>query len=412
MTEIRNRHLISALQAALDDTRVVVISGARQAGKSTMVKLVLRDRMHAEFRQLDRPNDLSAARQDPEAFVRYDGLLVIDEIQRAPGLVLPIKARVDSNDRPGQFLLTGSARLLGLRNLPDSLIGRSETLELWPFSQGELRGAPEQFVDRAFSDEPMPVRESDLEKSDYLDLAVIGGYPEATKRLATRRERFFDSYVNDLIDRDINQLSEIQRRPDLLRLLNVLADRMATTISVQNIAESIAMPKTTVDRYITLLAEVFLIKRLSGWANAATARAAQRDKLLFIDSGLGAHLAGLSTKSLFRNDAKGGQLLENFVIGEVWRMLGWSEISVSPYHYRDRDGREVDMLLEARDGRLVAIEVKAGSTVRSEDTRHLRHLRDLLGDRFHRGIILYTGNRTIRYGDRIECLPIDALWAV
>lgn len=412
MASLRDRHLRPAILAALDDTRVVVVEGARQVGKSTLVKLAVGDRTGTEFRRLDRPNDLAAARQDPETFVRSDALLVIDEVQRAPELVLPIKARVDDENRPGQFLLTGSARLLGLRNLPDSLIGRSETIELWPFSQGELEGRVEQFIDSVFADGPLPRFESHITKSDYLDRALSGGYPEATKRLPSRREKFFDAYVNDLIDRDITQLSEIQRRPDLIRLLALLADRMATTISVQNIAEALAVPKSTVDRYITLLGEVFVIKRLSGWATSATSRATQREKCFFVDSGLAAHLAGRTAASLRRNEAAGGQLLENFVIGEACRQLGWSQTAARPYHYRDRDGREVDLILEARDGRVVAIEVKAGATVRAEDTRHLRYLRDSIGERFHRGVILFTGDRTMRVGDRLDATPIEALWSM
>ncbi len=406
-----DRHLRASLEAALEDTRVVVVSGARQAGKSTLVKLAVSDRAGTTVRRLDRPIDLAAARQDPETFVRSHGLLVIDEIQRVPELVLPIKARVDDDNRPGQFLLTGSARLLGLRNLPDSLIGRSETIELWPFSQGELEGQVEGFVDDLFAEDSLPSRESGATKWDYLDRALAGGYPEATKRSAARREKFFDAYLNDLIDRDITQLSEIQRRPDLIRLLALLADRMATTVSVQNIAEALAVPKSTVDRYLTLLEEVFLVKRLNGWATSATSRATQKPKLSFVDSGLAAHLAGLTAASLRRNEAAGGQLLENFVIGELCRQLGWSDVSARPYHYRDRDGREIDMILESRDGRVVAIEVKAGATVRAEDTRHLRHLRDAIGSRFHRGIVLTTGDRTMSVSDRIDVAPIDALWS-
>ena len=208
MAEIRDRHLRSAILDALEDTRVVVVSGARQAGKSTLVKLAVGDRANTEFRRLDRPNDLAAAKFDPETFVRSQSLLVIDEVQRAPELVLPIKARVDDDRRPGQFLLTGSARLLGLRSLPDSLIGRSETIELWPFSQGELEGHVEQFVDRVFDDGDMRPFESDVTKPEYLDLALSGGYPEAVRRVPSRRDKFFGSYINDLIDRDITAFGD------------------------------------------------------------------------------------------------------------------------------------------------------------------------------------------------------------
>jgi uncharacterized protein len=175
--------------------------------------------------------------------------MVIDEIQREPELILPIKARVDASARPGQFLLTGSARLMGLRSLPDSLIGRSETIELWPFSQGELEATVETFVDVMFAPDAVPPVRLNLTKADYLARAIQGGYPEATKRSGGRRTKFFDGYVNDLIDRDITQLSEIQRRPDLHRLFALLAARMATPLSMQNVSEDLVLPKSTVDRF-------------------------------------------------------------------------------------------------------------------------------------------------------------------
>ena len=242
-------------------------------------------------------------------------------------------------------------------------------------------------------------------------MMAAGGYPEAVRRTPGRRDKFFDSYINDLIDRDITQLSEIQRRPDLIRLLALLADRMATTIGVQNISETLASPKSTIDRYIALLEEVFVIKRLSGWATSATSRAVQKQKCFFVDSALAAHLAGWTSLSLRRNEAASGQLLESFVISEVCKQLGWSRTAARPYHYRDRDGREADLILEARDGRIVAIEVKAGATVRAEDTRHLRFLRDSIGERFHRGIVLSTSDRIMRVSDRIDIAPIAFLWA-
>jgi predicted AAA+ superfamily ATPase len=214
-----------ALVDALADTRVVIVNGARQSGKSTAVHHLVRNLANTIERRLDRPNDLAAARHDPTEFVAHNGLLVIDEIQRAPELILPIKARVDVDGRPGQFLLTGSARLLGLRTLPDALVGRSETIELWPFSQGEIDGKPDRCIDAAFKTEPTLRTSAQLDRSDYIERAVRGGFPEAVGRVGMRRSRFFESYVRDLIDRDVTQLGDIQRRDDLARLLVILADR-------------------------------------------------------------------------------------------------------------------------------------------------------------------------------------------
>jgi uncharacterized protein len=409
MSTIR-RNAERAIEIALGDTRVVVIIGARQVGKSTLAKLSTASFPNVVTRRLDRPSDLSAARQDPESFVVHDGLLVIDEIQREPELILPIKARVDESDRPGQFLLTGSARLMGLRSLPDSLIGRSETIELWPFSQGELETTVETFVDVTFAPDAVPPVRSNLTKTDYLARAIQGGYPEATKRSGSRRTKFFDAYISDLIDRDITQLSEIQRRPDLHRLFALLAARMATPLSIQNVSEDLVLPKSTVDRYVTLLEEVFVVKRIPGWATSATKRATQRSKLVFVDSGLGAHLLGFRTPGQTNTEPLVGPLLENFVIGETLRQATWAETVVRAYHYRDRDAREIDLVLESGNGSLVCFEVKAGVTVRAEDFRHLSFLRDTLGDRFHRGVVLHSGPETLHFGDRMVAMPISALW--
>lgn len=340
-----------------------------------------------------------------------EGLLVIDEVQRAPELMLAIKARVDEDNRPGQFLLTGSARLLGLRSLPDTLVGRSETIELWPFSQGEIDGTTETFVDTVFSHTIDELAPAPIDRSEYVDRALRGGYPEAVQRLANRRRRFFESYVNDLIDRDVMQLTEIQRRPDLHRLLAALAARMASPLNVEGLASELGLPRTTVDRHIALFEEVFLVKRIPAWSSSATRRANRASKLLVVDSGLASSLSGLSIERAQRSPASAGPLIENFVISEIGRQLTWADTAAHLYHYRTRDGQEVDAVLESADGRLVGVEVKAASAVRAEDFRHLEHLRRLTGDRFEHGLVLYTGPERLAFGDRLTALPISGLWA-
>ncbi len=408
------RRAARTVETALADTRVVVINGARQAGKSTLVRAITKNRADVMERRLDRPTDLQGARRDPEAFVVHDGLLVIDEIQRAPDLILPIKARVDEDPRPGQFLLTGSARLLGLRSLPDALVGRSETVELWPFSQGEIDGQPDGFVDRVFKDDDdgddLGVGAGLTSRDDVIFRAVRGGFPEAVARDASRRARWFDSYVADLIDRDVTQLSEIQRRGDLERLVRLLASRMATTVQVENLARSLGVPKTTIDRYLALFEEVFLVKRIPAWSSSETGRAVHLRKVLFVDSGLGAHLSGRTPARVKRDDALAGPLVENLALGELARQLTWSATYAHLYHYRDRDGREIDAVLEHNDGRVVAIEVKAAASVNIGDFRHLDALARKIGDRLHRAVVLYTGDRTVPFGPRMSAVPIDALW--
>jgi uncharacterized protein len=403
------------VKVALSDTRVVVVNGARQVGKSTLIRAVTRGDDTVAERRLDRTADREAARSDPERFVAHDGLLVIDEVQRAPDLVLSIKARVDEDNRPGQFLLTGSARLLGLRGLPDALVGRTETIELWPFSQGEIEGTREAFIDAVFGEAKLVGASNDsasaVGRDDYLERALAGGYPEAVSREAARRRKFFDAYVNDLIDRDVMQLSEIQRRPELHRLLGQLGARMASPLKVETISSDLALPKSTAERYVALLEEVFLVKRIPAWANSAATRAVKMSKLMFVDTALGANVAGITIDRVRRDESLAGQIIENFVTGEIGRQRTWADLSVQMFHYRDREQREVDIVLEANDGRVVGLEVKSSTTARAEDFRHLEHLRRLAGKNFHHGYVLYTGERALPFGDRLTAIPVCNLWA-
>jgi len=405
------RRAEARLADALADTRVVAVTGARQSGKSTLVKRALRTRPGAKERRLDRPSELQAARADPERFVRHDGLLVIDEVQRAPELMLAIKAEVDDDPRPGRFLLTGSARLLGLRNLPDALVGRMETIELWPFSQGEIERTTDDFVDRVFEEEPSLDSGGLESRQGYAERISRGGFPEAIRRDEGRRSRFFAAYVNDMIDRDVRQLADIQRRDALRLLLKAMAARAGQLLSVDGLASDLRLPTSTVERYLTLFEEVFLIKRLPAWSASTTPRAVQMRKVLFVDTGLCAHLVGRTTKRLLKDDVAIGPLLENFVLGELARQLEWSQTHATIHHYRTRDGNEVDCVLEAADGRLVGFEVKAGETVRTDDFASLRHLQQRIGERFHLGVVFHTGQRTLPFGERLLAVPIDSIWS-
>ncbi|MGI8335044.1 ATP-binding protein, partial [Actinomadura scrupuli] len=324
---------------ALADTRVVVVNGARQVGKSTLAKLIVERSPEARELYLDDPAVRAAAESDPSAFVRHDGLLLIDEIQRVPELLLPIKRDVDRDTRPGRFLLTGSARLLGLRDLPDALPGRTETIELWPLSQGEIDGAPDGFVDAVFghgAEVSLPACE--LTKHDYVARALRGGYPEAVRRdPGRRRARFFDSYVTDLVTRDVRQISDIERPAEMRRLLSMVAARMGTLAVVQSMANAVGLPRMTLSRYLDLLELVFVIRRVPAWSSNLTTRAISTPKLILTDSGLGGRLVGLSEERAKDPTALVGPLLENFAIGEVARQLSWAEEPAQLFHYRDRD---------------------------------------------------------------------------
>jgi len=395
---------------ALDDTRVVTINGARQAGKSTLARLTAQASPHALVRLLDDPATLRAARDDPASFVEHDGLLVIDEIQLAPELFRSIKVAVDTDPRPGRFLLTGSAQILALRQLPDALPGRMEIVELWPFSQGELDRSPDAFVDAAFAHGSALSRTSALRKRDYLERATRGGYPEAVRRSPRRRAAFFDSYLTNLIERDIKELAVIERRGDLRRLLALLAGHSGGLLVPAALAAQSGIPRTTLNRYLELLTAVFLIKQIPAWSAGQTQRAIGTPKLAFTDTGIACHLLGQDAARLGEPDGAAGPMIETFVLMELARQLTWSAERARLHHYRTKDQTEVDAILETPDGRVLAIEVKAGATVRTEDLAGLRHLAHRLGPRLVAGYVLYTGQQTLPFGDRLRALPIDALW--
>jgi hypothetical protein len=408
------RHAERMTAEALADTRVVVVNGARQVGKSTLAGLIATSHPGARELYLDDQAVRAAAQADPTAFVRHDGLLMIDEIQRVPDLLLAIKREVDRDPRPGRFLLTGSARLLDLKDLPDALPGRAETIELWPLSQGEIDSAPDGFVDAVFRlDGHVTMPPSALTKRDYVARALRGGYPEAVRRdPGRRRARFFDSYVTDLVSRDVQQVSDIERPAEMRRLLSVIAARMATLAVAESMANDVAMPRRTLSRYLDLLELVFVIKRIPAWSSTLTTRAISTPKLIVTDSGLGGRLIGMSEERAKDPTAPVGPLLENFAIGEVARQLTWAEEPVQLFHYRDRDQVEVDMVLEHASGAVIGIEVKSAESVHADDFRGLRHLARRLGDRFRAGIVLYAGEQQLSFGDRLTALPMSSLWVL
>jgi predicted AAA+ superfamily ATPase len=395
---------------ALEDTRVVLVNGARQAGKSTLTRLATRRRPDTVVRLLDDPATLRAAADDPTGFVEHDGLMVIDEIQLSPELLRPIKVTVDVDPRPGQFLLTGSSRILALRSLPDALPGRMEIIELWPFSQGEIAGAPDGFIDAAFAHGRRLSHSSELRRRDYLERLVVGGFPEAVRRAPRRRTAFFDSYLTTLIERDVLELASIERHGELLKLLTLLAGRAGGLLVPGTVASQSGIPRTTLVRYLELLTSVFLTKSVPAWSSSQTARAVAAPKLAFVDTGIACHLLGQDVNRLAEPGGAAGAMMENFVLMELARQLTWSTERGRLFHYRTKDQLEVDAVIETPDGRIIGVEVKAGATVRTEDLSGLRNLASFAGERFVAGYVLYTGQQTLPFGDKIRAVPLDALW--
>lgn len=405
------RAAAAGIHAALADTRVVVITGARQVGKSTLARHVLARSSGALERRLDDPATLQFALDDPVAFVRHDGPLLIDEVQRAPQLLLAIKQEVDLDPRPGRFLLTGSADLLAMRRLPDTLASRAQYVDLWPLAQREIDRRGGSTVLRLLDGDVPGVCEP-CDRHSILQRAVRGGYPEAVSRpSAERRRSLHASIVRTVTQRDIVDLSRIEQPRSAARLLRALAARMAQPLAIQPIAAGLKLPRTTVERYIALLEQLYLVRRIPAWSSSLTKRLVRRPKLVFVDSGLGAHLLAQDVGRLASPTGASGPLIESFCLSELARDIDYAGVGAELMHYRDRDGIEVDAVIEAFDGRVVAVEVKAAETIAPRDVRGLRHLQARCPrGAFQLGVVLYCGSDVRQLAERIWALPISCLW--
>jgi predicted AAA+ superfamily ATPase len=407
------RHAEEPLATALSDTPVVLLHGARQVGKTTLARAMAATGHGRKYATLDDGAVLSAALRDPQGFIdAMTGPVTLDEVQRAPELFRAIKASVDRNRRPGRFLLTGSANVMMLPRLSESLAGRIETVPLWPLSQGEIEGTRERFIDRAFDRAVPDWSVSARRPRPLLDRIVRGGFPEPSARAdAARRDAWFAAYADATLRREVRELSGAEALTELPRLLAALSTRAGTLLNITDIARSLGMAQSTTRRYITLLEAVFLAVLIPAWSTNRAKRLAKSPKILVADSGLACHLIGADATRLERDGSARGAMLENFVAMELLKQREWSRIRPSLLHFRTATGVEIDLVLEDRAGRLVGIEVKAAKNVGSDDFRGLRALRELAGDRFVRGIVLHDGRETVRFDPGLLSAPISALWS-
>jgi len=409
---MRPRHIARRAHAALQDTPVVFLQGPRQAGKTTLTESLRSAGYDASYVTLDDTLTLKAALDDPDGFIA--GLperVVIDEVQRAPDLFRAIKASVDRRRKPGRFLLTGSAQALVLPKVAESLAGRMEVLTLWPFSQGEIEGRPEGFIDACFAPEfPLPR----LRAEGWPALAervARGGFPAVMARATgARRTAWFEAYVQTILARDVRELANVAGLRELPTLLRLAATRAMGLLNFADLGRDATMPTTTLARYWAMLEAVFLVGSLRPWSANLGQRMVKAPKVAFGDSGLLCHLLDLDAARLRGDALMAGAALEAFVAGELTRQRGWSEIRASLFHYRNHDQQEVDFVLEDPRGRLVGIEVKKTASPGGHDFKGLRHLQAVAGKRFHRGILLHAGSESIPFGPSLCALPVSALW--
>ena len=408
--EFLARHAEKRIRAALADTRIVAIVGPRQSGKTTLARRIAGDD-DRPYLTLDDEGLRPFAREDPVGFLRGRPFAVIDEVQRAPSLILALKKSVDEDPRPGRYLITGSVHLFSSALSPDSLAGRVETIELLPFSEAEIGGTdPPCFVERSFAREFPNLSEVGA-TTDLAGRILRGGYPEAASRgTPARRRRWLRAYVDSLVERDAAEIGSIAKRGELRRMVDQAALSSGQLLNLSNLAARERVDAKTVDRWLDLLARMFLVRRIPAWARSDIKRMVRTPKLHFHDSGLLAALQPVTREDLDRDRTKIGPLLECMVHAELAKAAALRDGEIRISHYRDKDQAEVDFVLERPSGDLVGIEVKASATVVPRDFRGLARLRSAAGERFACGVVLHDGDRVQQTDSRMYAVPVKMLW--
>lgn len=402
------RFIQNSILEALSDTPVIFLRGARQSGKSTLVQTIAKGPYPARYVTLDNAGILSAAGADATGFI--DGIekpVVIDEAQRVPELLLSIKEDVDRHRRPGQYILTGSADILTIPKVADALAGRMELMTLWPLSTAEVNDNEGNIIDALFTSDFERKVKSIPGFNLYRSMAA-GGFPEPFQRQnPIRRQAWFDSYISTILDRDIKSLSNIQDLTSVPRLLKLLAARISTLHNQSEISRSSGIPNSTLSRYLTLLRATFLIQELPAWSANLGKRLVKAPKLFLVDTGLACALLGFDEEGLREGGEVVGRLLENFVVLELFKHSAWTDRFVRLFHFRSQQGQEVDIVLEDNKGNVVGIEVKLSATPSPKDFYGLNVLKEKLGKKFVRGVLIYTGKEVVPFGKNLHALPIQ-----
>jgi predicted AAA+ superfamily ATPase len=393
---------------AIEDTRVVLIVGPRQAGKTTLVRRFVTEAR--PYITLDDAQTLNAARADPVGFVRSLPSAIIDEVQRAPALMLAIKETVDRDTSPGRYLLTGSANVMALPSIGDSLAGRIEIIQLLPLSQAELTGSSGSFLDRMFAGDQPVAGPAPAYGKALIDRVLAGGYPEPLRRSAARQRIWFRDYLKLVLDRDVRDTADIEQLGKLPTLVAMLAEHSGQLVNLQTLSMPLELSRPTIQKYVTILERLFLLQTIRPWYSNRLSRLIKTPKLHFLDSGLLSALRDANAEAFQLDRTAFGPLLETFVTSEILKLLSWSDRSIRLSHFRTKDFDEVDLVLEDNLGRIVGIEVKASATLRSKDFSGLVKLQSAAGDKFIRGLVLHDHDRVTPHSEKIQGAPVSVLW--
>jgi len=397
---------------AIADTPVVLIHGSRQCGKTTLA-LELREELEYHYLSFDDDTQRQAALTDPIGFIRnLPEFTILDEIQRVPELFTAIKASVDNNRKPGRFILTGSANVLLLPKLADSLAGRMEIIRLHPLAQVEIAGKAPNLLEQLFSGN----FGNNLNKPHYRNLGkelaeiiCAGGYPAALARSSEKRRIiWYRDYITTLVQRDVQDLSNIHNLDVLPRLLTLAAGQSARLFNAADLAAPFSLSRPTIRDYLTLLEQVFLIEQLPPWHSNRLSRLIKKPKLHLADTGLASALLGITSDALWNDRALLGQLLETFVYQELRKYADWHDRPLNFFHFRNKDKVEVDIVIE-QGQKIAGIEIKAAATATANDFKGLRKLKEGCGNSFAIGVVFYDGESIVPFGDRLYAVPISLL---
>lgn len=397
------------VEEALADTRVVLISGPRQSGKTTLATDIAADEM--PFFTLDEATVLAAANNDPVGFLRGLDRAVIDEIQRAPDLLLAIKTEVDRDKTAGRFLLTGSANLMTVPKVADSLAGRMEVVKLLPLSQAEIMSAKSTLLDNAFKG-LQPTVDNVVLADDMIEIVLAGGYPEAiTRERWGRKQDWYQGYVDAIVQRDVRDVAQIEQLAIMPKLLSILAEHSGQLVNYSGIGGAVGLNHVTTQKYLGVFESLFIVHTLQPWFTNKLKRLTKSPKLHFLDAGLLAALRGISPDIVRKDKTSFGPVLETFVFSELQKIATWSEQRCSFSHYRDKDKNEVDIVMENRRGEVVGIEVKSSATVSASDFSGMRKLAEACGDKFVQGLVLYDHDKVVPFAENMFAAPLSSLWS-
>lgn len=397
------------IEDALSDTRVVLISGPRQSGKTTLARDIAADK--TPFLTLDDATVLRSAIDDPVGFVRGLDRAVIDEIQRAPELLLAIKNAVDDDKTPGRFLLTGSANLMTIPTVSESLAGRMEVVRLLPLSQAEIFGKKPSFIDTAFSAQK-PVAGRMVIGRDLVETVLSGGYPEALDRKKWgRKQDWYHGYLDAIVQRDVRDVAQIEQLAIMPKLLAVLAEHSGQLVNYTGIGRAVGLNHVTTQKYVRVFESLFLVDTLQPWFTNRLKRLTKSPKLHFLDAGLLAAMRDMSPNAVEKDKSTFGPILETFVFSELRKIASWSDQRCSFSHFRDKDKNEVDIVLENRRGEVVGVEVKSSATVSGGDFSGLRKLAEASGKKFVQGLVLYDHDQVVPFAGNMFAAPLSCLWS-